>query len=208
MLWTFWGLGRDILHIGKSIGNVLRVDSHIAMETRGRYARICVQVDVDKSLATAVLIGKFKQPICYEGLQRLCFSCGRIGHLKENCSYTIRSEPLPRVLEMKKDGISYGQPCDERVPDNVGPEVELSKIMHENVHEEVQLGTYGLWTVVSRRKNETKFQDSGRSHNGMDNGRLKQELRKNVTETRFNNAMGNFKFSDGSARESKRKLTS
>ena len=47
-----------LIHIGKSIGNVLRVDSHTAMETRGRYARICVQVDVDKPLPTAVLIGK------------------------------------------------------------------------------------------------------------------------------------------------------
>ena len=42
----------------------------------------------------------------------------------------------------------------------------------------------------------------------MDNSCLKQELRKNVTEARFNNAMGNFKFSEGLARESKRKLTS
>ena len=77
------------LHIGKSIGKVLRVDSHTAMETRGRYARMCVQVNVDKPLATAVLIGKFEQPIYYDGLQRLTFSCGRIGHRKENCSYTI-----------------------------------------------------------------------------------------------------------------------
>ena len=147
-----------LLHIGKSISNVLRVDSHTAMETRGRYARMCVQVDVDKSLAIAILIGKFKQPIYYEGLQRLCFSCGRIGYYKENCPYTIPSMPSLRVLELKEDGISDGQPCPEHVPDNVGPEVELNKIMHENVREEVQLGTHGSWTVVSRRKNGTKFQ--------------------------------------------------
>ena len=42
----------------------------------------------------------------------------------------------------------------------------------------------------------------------MDNSCLKQELRKNVTEARFNNAMGNFKFSEGPTREFKRKLTS
>ena len=50
--------------IGKTIGNVLRVDIHTASETRGRFARLCVQVDVNKPLATAILIGKFKQPIC------------------------------------------------------------------------------------------------------------------------------------------------
>ena len=55
----------EALHrIGKLIGNVLRVDTHMAFEMRGRFARLCVQVDVNKPLATAILIGKFKQPIC------------------------------------------------------------------------------------------------------------------------------------------------
>lgn len=57
-----------LLQIGKSIGNELRVDSHTATEMRGRFARICVQVDLDKPLVTVVLIGKFEQPVCYEGI--------------------------------------------------------------------------------------------------------------------------------------------
>nr|POE93742.1 u11/u12 small nuclear ribonucleoprotein 25 kda protein [Quercus suber] len=80
--------------------------------------------------------------------------------------------------------------------------------MHESVCEEVQSGTYGPWTVVSRRKNGTKLQGSGRAYNGLDNGRLKHELRKNVNEARFSNVVGKFKASDGSAREFKRKLFS
>nr|POE62200.1 uncharacterized protein CFP56_39528 [Quercus suber] len=197
-----------LIHIGKSIGNVLWVDSHTAMETRGRYARICVQVDVDKTLPTAVLIGKCEQTICYEGLQSLCFSCGRIGHCKENCPYTIRAESSSSTLGTKENGTSDSQPCDERVPDNVGPEVEPSKIMHESVREEVQSGTYGPWTIVSCRKNGTKLQGSGGAYNGLDNGRLKHELRKNVNEARFSNVVGKFKASDGPAREFKRKLLS
>ena len=51
--------------IGKAIGNVLRVDTFTASETRRRFARICVQVDVDKPLATAILIGRLEQQICY-----------------------------------------------------------------------------------------------------------------------------------------------
>ena len=49
-----------LLHIGRSIGHVLMIDSHTATETRGRFARICIQVGVDKPLVTTVLIGKFE----------------------------------------------------------------------------------------------------------------------------------------------------
>ena len=58
--------GEALQLIGKAIGNVLRVDTFIASETRGRFARLCVQVDVEKPLAIAIMIGKLEQQICYE----------------------------------------------------------------------------------------------------------------------------------------------
>ena len=62
--------------IGNVIGKVLRVDTFTASETRGRFARICVQVDVEKPLATAIMIGRLEQLICYEGIHKMCFGCG------------------------------------------------------------------------------------------------------------------------------------
>ncbi|XP_023876730.1 uncharacterized protein LOC111989173 [Quercus suber] len=47
-----------LLQMGKAIGNVLRGDTHTTSESRGRFARLCVQVDVEKPLVTAILIGK------------------------------------------------------------------------------------------------------------------------------------------------------
>ena len=88
-----------LLQIGKSIGNVLRVDTHTTNEARGRFARLYVQINVDKPLVTAVLIGKFKQPVCYEGIQKLCFSCGRMGHRRESCPYMVRPDLTPREVE-------------------------------------------------------------------------------------------------------------
>ena len=62
----------EALHrIGNSIGNVLRVDTFIASETRGRFARLCIQIDVEKPLVTAILLGKAEQPVSYEGIQKL-----------------------------------------------------------------------------------------------------------------------------------------
>lgn len=76
--------------IANSIGNVLRVNTFTASESRGRFARLCIQVDVEKPLVTAILIGKREQSVYYEGIQKLCFGCGRLGHRCEACPYVIR----------------------------------------------------------------------------------------------------------------------
>lgn len=36
--------------IGQAVGPVLRIDAQTATESRGRYARICVQVNLDNPL--------------------------------------------------------------------------------------------------------------------------------------------------------------
>ena len=78
------------LKIGKAIGLVLRIDSHIANVEKGRFAKLCVQVNLDKPLVRKLYLGKLAQSVLYEGINTLCFSCGRIGHKIETCPYTIR----------------------------------------------------------------------------------------------------------------------
>nr|POF09979.1 hypothetical protein CFP56_39928 [Quercus suber] len=56
------------------------------------------------SLREDLLIGKFKQQVCYEGIQKLCFSCGRIGHRKEVCPYTI----LPSLASKEERTVVAG----------------------------------------------------------------------------------------------------
>ena len=72
--------------ICSAIGPVLRVDFHTTTKARGRHARICVQVDLNKPLIRSILLEGMIQEIQYEGINTLCFSCGRIGHRKEGVS--------------------------------------------------------------------------------------------------------------------------
>jgi len=87
--------------IGDAIGKVLCIDAYTALEARGKYARLCLQVDINKPLINIVLIGKFEQQVVYEGIHKLCFACGRIGHKKDDCPHTIRK---PVSLEREENG--------------------------------------------------------------------------------------------------------
>ena len=67
----------------------------------------------------AILIGKFEQPICYEGIQKLCFGCGRVGHQKNHCSYIIRHEVSIERAEVTPEGSVPSSPCEVHVSDMV-----------------------------------------------------------------------------------------
>ena len=118
-----------LLQIGKAIGNVLRIDTHTASESKGRFARLCVQVDVEKPLVTAILIGKHEQPVCYEGIHKMCFDCGRIGHRKEHCLYTIRQPSTPSTKMNQTDGKTEAQTYtlhdSANTKQNVGPSLDV-----------------------------------------------------------------------------------
>ena len=102
--------------------------------------------------------------MCYEGIQKLCFDCGRMGHKRENCLYSIRQDMPPKetvVMELEENStrscISHGANADKAgegssgiVPDNGQGNVE------EHVHDI----TYGPWIVVKRKVNGAKNQRS------------------------------------------------
>lgn len=114
--------------LGQIIGPVLRIDTRTASESRGRYARICVQVNFANPLIKIIKIGGVKQPVQYEGINLLCFSCGRVGHKMESCHYTVKA-----TEKVGEDGINS---ADTPVVDRFSPSEE----------------TFGPWVLVTRKK--------------------------------------------------------
>nr|XP_023895754.1 uncharacterized protein LOC112007612 [Quercus suber] len=149
--------------IGKSISNVLRVDTHTATETKGKFARLCVQIDVNKPLVTAILIGKFEQTVCYEGIQKLCFGCVRVGHRKDWCPYIIRQESSIERTEVRTEGSVPSSPCEMHAPDKVQKVQGSNESVSGIANEEATDGTYGPWVVVTRRRNGTRNLNGGAS---------------------------------------------
>ena len=77
--------------IGSAIGSVLKIDTHTTKKARGRFARLCVQVNFDKPLIKIIKTRGLEQPVQYEGINTLCFSCDRLGHKVESCPYRIKA---------------------------------------------------------------------------------------------------------------------
>lgn len=147
--------------IGESIGKVLRIDSHTTMEARGKYARLCIQVDVNKPLVNTICIGHFEQAVTYEGIHSLCFSCGRLGHKVEGCPYTVRKEREPLIPTEKAQTSCSDIPRDTH---NAQPSssAHASVDMGDSSQED---GHYGPWMVVERRMYGRKGTKPGVSTN-------------------------------------------
>ncbi|PNY12330.1 hypothetical protein L195_g008959 [Trifolium pratense] len=75
-----------MLHfIGNRIGRTVKVDRTTQSQARGKYARLCVEVDLTKPLLAMFQIKDRHYKVEYEGLHMLCLACGTLGHYKEGC---------------------------------------------------------------------------------------------------------------------------
>ena len=153
---------------GEAIGRVLRINSHITMEARGRYARLCIQLDITKPLINTVLIGRFEQPVVYEWIHSLCFSCGRIGQRNEACPLTIKKlETLAKggPIGCGVEKIMYQGACQRGTHDS------YSSGIGSGTSNDRGAGTkedrYYPWMLVARRKpgpKRTNSTDTTKNH--------------------------------------------
>ncbi|XP_050254820.1 uncharacterized protein LOC126700653 [Quercus robur] len=139
--------------VGNTIGPVLRIDSNTTTKVRGRYACICVQVDLNKPLVQKILLEGWVQEIQYEGINTLCFSCGRVRHRQEGCPYTVRAEPF--IPQTTTEATSTAD-------DLVGNERDGAHDVDSGKGSDIQ--NFGPWMLVQRKKPWTRSPGSRDNH--------------------------------------------
>lgn len=71
--------------MGDMLGRTIRVDNTSLSGTRGKFARVCVELDLATPLLPSLTLFDFAQRVEYEGLHLICFECGRYDHRGEDC---------------------------------------------------------------------------------------------------------------------------
>ncbi|XP_028052338.1 uncharacterized protein LOC114256851 [Camellia sinensis] len=132
-----------LYHIAKVLGKPLKVDINTAMAARGKYARVCIEMDLRKPLVSHITIGRYNYVVEYEHLHLLCFSCGRVGHRKEKCPEfsVIQSEKMTKKMTVNQMDAASG--LKETQPNgHTDHELSTDKETHG----------YGPWTIATTRR--------------------------------------------------------
>lgn len=74
-----------LMKLGALAGKSLYVDKTTLSASRGKYARVCAEIDLSKTLLAKYQLKNRIYRIEYEGLHNICFNCGTFGHNREQC---------------------------------------------------------------------------------------------------------------------------
>ncbi|KAI5342128.1 hypothetical protein L3X38_010003 [Prunus dulcis] len=137
-----WSLKR----IGNMLGKLLKIDSLTTAQNRGKFARLCVELDLTKPLEAFVQINQNWYNIEYEGLPDICYHCGRYGHKRENCELRVK---VPAYVNTES---TVGDDSDKMKTGSAGVSV---------IDPSSDSGLRGPWmNVQSRRRPKPDFKAS------------------------------------------------
>lgn len=86
--------------IGNMIGKTIKIDRSTSIYEKGGFARICVEIDLQKPLLPAFKLFGETHQLVYEGLHLVCFECGKYGHEKNVCpSIYVPEKEVVEIIE-------------------------------------------------------------------------------------------------------------
>lgn len=88
---------------GNTIGKPIKIDDTMLVTSRGRFARICVEIDLEKPLVASYRIRGREGGFQYEGLHNLFYMCGKYGHREIQCHLSREEEASGEEQPGNKD---------------------------------------------------------------------------------------------------------
>lgn len=116
-----------LLAMASVVGRPIKVDENTLRVERGRFARVCLEINLNQPVVGKIWVRDNWYKIEYEGLHVICSICGCYGHVSRNCSIP----PMTIVQEGPKD------PCTGGVADSSILNGEITGVItSENIAKE------------------------------------------------------------------------
>ncbi|RZB75177.1 hypothetical protein D0Y65_033878 [Glycine soja] len=120
-----------MLSLATTVGRPIKVDANTLDVKRGKFARVCVEVDTNKPMIGKVWMRGHWYMMEYEGLNCICSDCGCFGHFSHEC---MSPKPMKVVVP---------PPFDENIMEQTDEMELVSRAIPTN---EIDPGpTKGTW---------------------------------------------------------------
>lgn len=146
-----------LFRVGEKIGEPIRIDSATSLTSRGKFARLCVEVDIRKPLLAKFWLRRRVRRIEYEGIHLVCFKCGIYGHSQDMCNdgrptAVQGDETLPEIVagEAQEGG-------------DTGKRKDHQPAKHTIIRLEI-VDSFGHWMIAKkapRRQNQNQGRKEG-----------------------------------------------
>ncbi|KAK2458256.1 zinc ion binding / nucleic acid binding protein [Trifolium repens] len=148
-----------LLAMASAIGRPVKVDTNTLKVERGRFARVCVEVDLTVPVVGKIWVSGHWYKVQYEGLHLVCTNCGCYGHLGRNCNrqnapITSTNIPTPTPTSGQPQPINLDPQPSNTDPKNSAPTqapavtTPVPIISNNDGIDEL----HGDWLLVTRRK--------------------------------------------------------
>ncbi|KAJ4838451.1 hypothetical protein Tsubulata_041033 [Turnera subulata] len=114
--------------IARRVGKPIKVDEVTLRSSRVKFARVCIEVDLTKPLVSKFSLRRRIWRVVYEGLNTVCFQCGRYGHAMDKCIFDPvtgeemnTGDPHEGMVEKHEETLAAGEELRPELVSNHGP---------------------------------------------------------------------------------------
>lgn len=68
------------------------MDKTTEMAKRGKFVRMCIEMDISKPLIPKIVVRGKVQRVEYETIGTVCFKCGFVGHIDNMCEKVVKEQ--------------------------------------------------------------------------------------------------------------------
>ncbi|XP_057432217.1 uncharacterized protein LOC130724970 [Lotus japonicus] len=142
-----------LMYVARAIGRPIKVDTNTLSGDRGRFARICVELDLTKAVIGRICTEDLWYKVEYEGLHIICTKCGCYGHRSPECKgappETLKKqEPAGATSEGKDREGTLGPGSQAAAPSSgsVSEPMTAEAVQNPNQNKFTQMHTGGSQT--------------------------------------------------------------
>lgn len=128
------------------------MDLTTSSQARGKLARLCVLVDLDKLLRANYRLKGRSRKIEYEGIHLISFHCGKYGHEKDACIQNVG--PPPKSNQESQHAKESGKGMEVEGSLNQAHKGTESMVISQQLPGSEDI--YGPWMIVTRNRRKRR----------------------------------------------------